>query len=95
MQPLLLTQPQRSQPGVEHHEEDAGQGEGDGKEGGFEATDVVAGRGINIEHYVINFSTFIVRFERLISQHFRTLQFCHNAEQSSDARKFYAGRGYT
>lgn len=35
MQPLPVTQLQRGQPGVEHREEDASQGEGDGQEGGF------------------------------------------------------------
>ena len=47
MQPLPVSQPQRSKPGVEHHEEDAGKGEGDGQEGGFEATEaVVEGGGL-------------------------------------------------
>ena len=41
VQPLLISQLQRSKPGVEHHEEDASQSEGDGKEGGFEATETV------------------------------------------------------
>ena len=45
MQPLPISQPQRCQPGVEHHEEDAGQSEGDGQEGGFGfAETVVKGR---------------------------------------------------
>lgn len=45
VQPLPASQPQRSKPGVEHHEEDASQGEGDRQEGGFEATEaVVEGR---------------------------------------------------
>ena len=41
MQPLPVSQPQRSQPGVEHYEEDAGQSEGDGQEGGFESAEAV------------------------------------------------------
>ena len=41
MQPLPVTQLQWSQPRVEHHEEDAGQGEGDGEQGGFEPTEAV------------------------------------------------------
>ena len=40
-QPLPVSQLQRRQPGVEHHEEDAGQGEADGQEGGFESTEAV------------------------------------------------------
>ena len=86
MQPLPTSQLQRSQPGVEHHEEDACQSEGDGEQRGFEPTEAVVGRRLDFGHYVINSSTFIVRFERLMSQHFRTLQFCHDAEQSSGAR---------
>ena len=41
VQPLPVAQLQRSQPGVEHHEEDAGQGEGDGQEGGLQATEAM------------------------------------------------------
>ena len=41
VQPLPISQPQRRQPGIEHHEEDAGQSEGDGKESGFESTEAV------------------------------------------------------
>ena len=41
MQPLPVTQLQWSQPRVEHHEEDAGQSEGDGQEGGLQATEAV------------------------------------------------------
>ena len=45
VQPLPTSQLQRRQPGVEHHEEDAGQGEGDGQEGGFGFVEaVVEGR---------------------------------------------------
>ena len=45
VQPPPISQLQRRQPGVEHHEEDAGQGEGDGEEGGFGfAEAVVEGR---------------------------------------------------
>jgi len=45
VEPLPIAQPLWCQPGVEHHEEDAGQGEGDGQEGGFEPTEaVVEGR---------------------------------------------------
>ena len=55
MQSLPLTQLQRGQPGVEHHEEDAGQGEGDGQQGGFEATEAVVEGWIYVGHYVINF----------------------------------------
>jgi len=44
VQPLPTSQPQRSKPGVEHHEEDASQSEGDGKESGFEPTEAVVGR---------------------------------------------------
>jgi hypothetical protein len=44
MQPLPVTQPQRGQPGVEHHEEDACQRQGDGEQGGFELAEAVVGR---------------------------------------------------
>ena len=47
VQPLPLTQLQLSQPGIEHHEEDTDQGEGDGQQGGFEPTEaVVEGGGL-------------------------------------------------
>ena len=78
MQPLPLTQLHWCQPGVEHHEEDAGQGEGDGEQGGFEATEAVVGRERDIGHYIINFSTSIVHFERSASQNCRMLHFCHD-----------------
>ena len=45
---------------LEHHEEDAGKRQGDGQEGGFEATEAVVGRVGDIGHYIINFSTFII-----------------------------------
>ena len=41
VQPLPLTQLQRSKPRVEHHEEDASQGEGDGQKGGLQTTEAV------------------------------------------------------
>lgn len=44
VQPLPVSQPQRRQPGVEHHEEDAGQGEGDGQQCGFDFAEAVVGR---------------------------------------------------
>ena len=66
VQPLPISQSQRSNPGVEHHEEDASQSEGDGEQRGFEPTEAVVGRGLGIGHYVINFSTFIDRFERCV-----------------------------
>ena len=51
MQPLPATQLQRSQPGVEHHEEDTGLGEGDCQEDGFEPTEaVVEGGGLVGRH---------------------------------------------
>ena len=59
VQPLPISQLQRSKSRVEHHEEDAGQRQGDGEQGGFESTEAVVGRGLDIGHYVINFSTFI------------------------------------
>ncbi|MDO4661487.1 MAG: hypothetical protein Q4B27_05165, partial [Candidatus Saccharibacteria bacterium] len=62
--PLPVTQLQWSQPRVEHHEQDAGQGEGDGQQGGLKPTEAVVGRRLDILHYIINFSTFIVHFER-------------------------------
>ena len=68
MQPLPISQIQWSKPGIEHHEEDASQGEGDGKEGGLEATEAVVGRGLGIGHYIINFSTFIERLERCVER---------------------------
>ena len=61
MQPLPVTQPQRGQPGVEHHEEDAGKRQGDGEQGGFEPTEAMVGRRLEFGHYIINFSTFIIR----------------------------------
>ena len=54
MQPLPISQLQWSQPGVEHHEEDAGKGEGDGQEGGFEATEAVVEGWIYVGHYFNN-----------------------------------------
>ena len=54
MQPLPISQPQRCQPGVEHHEEDAGQSEGDGQEGGFETTEAVVEGWIYVGHYFNN-----------------------------------------
>ena len=54
MQPLPLTQRQRSQPGVEHHKEDASQGEGDGEEGGFGFAEAVVEGGIYVGHYFNN-----------------------------------------
>ena len=56
MQPLPVTQLQRGQPSVEHHDEDAGQGEGDEQEGGFGFAEAVVEGGIDIGHYIINFN---------------------------------------
>lgn len=78
MQPLPTSQLQRGQPGVEHHEEDACKRQGDGQQGGFEPTEAMVGRGLGNGHYIINFSTFIVHFERLASQDCRMLHFCHD-----------------
>ena len=44
VQPLPVAQLQRRQPRVEHHEEDAGQSEGDGEQSGLEPTEAVVGR---------------------------------------------------
>jgi len=41
MQPLPISQLQRGQPGVEHHEEDASQRQGDSQQRGFEPTEAV------------------------------------------------------
>ena len=81
MQPLPASQPHWCQPGVEHHEEDAGKRQGDGQQRGFEPTEAVVGRRNAIGHYIINFSTFIVHFERLVSQSCRMLQFCHGTTE--------------
>ena len=56
MQPLPISQPQRSKPSVEHHKEDAGQGEGDGQQGGLGFKEAVVEGWIDIGHYVINFN---------------------------------------
>lgn len=66
---------------LEHHEEDAGKRQGDGQEGGFEATEAVVGRRLDFGHYIINFSTFIVHFERSASQSRIMLQFCHGTTE--------------
>lgn len=51
MQPLPTSQLQRSQPSVEHHEEDACQSEGDGQKGSLSfAEAVVEGRGMIVGH---------------------------------------------
>ena len=63
MQPLPVAQPQRRQPGVEHHEEDASKRQGDSQQCGFEPTEAVVGRGFDIGHYIINFSTFIIQIK--------------------------------
>ena len=63
VQPLPLTQPHRRQPSVEHHEEDAGQRQGDSQQGGFEPTEAVVGRGDVVGHYIIDFSIFIIRIK--------------------------------
>ena len=58
MQPPPISQLQRRQPGVEHHEEDAGKGEGDSEEGGFESTEaVVEGYGVIGGHKQFYFNT--------------------------------------
>jgi len=58
MQPLPTSQLQRGQPGVEHHEQDAGEGEGDGQEGGFGfAEAVVEGYGMIGGHKQFYFNT--------------------------------------
>ena len=57
MQPLPVSQLHWCKPGVDHHEEDARQGEGDGEEGGFEATEaVVWRRGMITGHVLSNYS---------------------------------------
>lgn len=58
MQPLLVSQLHRSQPGAQHHEEDAGQSEGDSKEGCFGfAEAVVEGHGMIGGHKQFYFNT--------------------------------------
>ena len=58
VQPLPTSQLQRGQPGVEHHEKDAGQGEGDGEQGGFESTEaVVEGHGMIGGHVRFYYNT--------------------------------------
>ena len=43
VQPLPISQPQRSKPGVEHHEEDARKRQGDSQQRGLEPTETVVG----------------------------------------------------
>lgn len=50
IQPLPVAQLHWCQPGVEHHEKDAGQGEGDRKQRGFEPTEAMVGRVDTIGH---------------------------------------------
>ena len=81
VQPLPVTQPQRRQPRVEHHEEDACQRQGNSQQRGFEPAEAVVGRRLDFGHYIINFSTFIVHFERSASQSRIMLQFCHGTTE--------------